>query len=136
MANQKPLLFQNMTAEEIKAAQEAVAMKDLEHFKRWLQESDRAFLIFVAKDLLDALAFAPDNLVLFQQVVYCYTAHRLGIVYDQTTEIEPLTGEAHTVPLAKDDRLTIAEKDRLIRRLAADLFDAVPGWSLESEPIG
>ena len=126
----------NLTSAQILEAQHRVAMKDLEHFLRWLQASDREFLIFFSKDLLDSLRFEPDNLRLVQQLVHCYEQHRLTIAYDTRVEKEPITGEEIEVAVCKDDRLTLAEKDRLVRKLVIDLKDAVPGWSLDGEPIG
>lgn len=125
-----------MNQKEIREAQERVAMRSLDHFRQWLIASGREFLIFNSKDLLNSLEFAPDNLVLVQQIVDCYRQHRLDIPYSTRKEIEPMTGETITVPICKDDTLTIAETDRLVRILASTLFDKVPGWSLDSEPIG
>lgn len=126
----------NLTQKEILEARERVAMKDLNHFRRWIQESDREFLTFNSKDLIDALEFAPENLELVQQIVQCYRQHRMAIKYDTKIEIEPITGEEIEVSICKDDRLTVAEMDRLVRKLAGQLFDRSPGWSLDSEPIG
>ncbi len=135
----KPVLLPEhltMTTEDLKKAQESTAMRDINHLRRWLAQSDREFLIFFSKDLLDALAFEPNALLLFQQLVQCYTQHRMAIAYDTRREFNPDVNAEIEVVVCKDDRLTIAEKDRLIRKLAADLKDAVPGWTLESEPIG
>lgn len=126
-----------MEMKEIREAQERVAMKDPEHLLRWLQASNREFLIFVTRDLMTALK--PDNLdvvPMLQQAIFAYTQYRMSIEYDVQREREPLTGEMIDVPIVKDDRLTLAEKDRLIRQLAGDLSDAVPGWTLDSPPIG
>ena len=133
----KKLPVESLTPRQIQEAQQAVAMTDLAHLRAWLQASDREFLTFLSTDLLDALAV--DNLDVvpaFQQVVAAYTQHRMGIAYDVRQEKEPTTGEMIDVQIVKDDRLTLAEKDRLVRKLAGDLSDAFPGWSLNSPSIG
>ena len=120
---------------ELKEAQLRVAMTDLNHFRDWLTASGRDFLTFKSADLPAALEHAPENLLLVQQLVSAYTQHRMGIVYDSRTEIEPTTGEPIQVPVAKDDRLTPAEKDRVVRQLVTELVDQIDGWSLDGEPL-
>lgn len=129
-------LPQDATPEQILEAQQRVAITDVDHLAAWLQASDREFLVFHSKDLLDSLRFEPDNMKIVQQIVQCYAQHRLTIAYDTREEVEETTGKRIRVPVCKDDRLTLAEKDRLVRSLAGDLSDAIPGWTLESEPIG
>lgn len=110
-------------------------MKDLEHFRRWIQATSREFLILHSKDLIDSLTFAPENLEIVQQIISCYRQHRGQIAYDTRREQEPTTGEWIDVPVFKDDRLVLAEKDRLVRQLIGELKDVLPDWSID-QPIG
>lgn len=121
--------------QELLQAQKNVAMKSLDHFHQWLKASDREFLVFLSSDLINALKM-PSDAQAVQNMVHLYRSYRMTIAYDVRIEDEPITGEKVEVPVVKDDRLTLAEKDRLVRKLAGDLQDAIPGWSLDSHPIG
>lgn len=129
------LPMDTMSQQEIQEAKDRVAMKSFDHLRRWLEASHRGFIVFVTGDLLSALPQAQDA-ELVQQLIALYRMHRNGIRYDVRSEVDETTGETISVDVTKDDRLTLAEKDRLVRELVADLKDADPAWSLDVEPIG
>jgi hypothetical protein len=130
---QSKLPAEGMTAVELMEAQDRVAVKDPQHLAQWLQATGREFLVFVTRDLIAAMQ--PYDQLLLQQFINSYLAHRLTIAFDTREEIEPVTGEKIRVDVCKDDRLTSAEKDRLVRKLVGELRDEVVGWDLTGEPM-
>ena len=115
------------------------AMKDPDHLKEWLSESGRPFLIFVAKDLVDALPW-PDGAQALAEIIHCYRVHRNAIANGETetqTYHDTVAGGEVTVevPLYKDETLELAEIDRTIRYLTGLASEKDPLWSLQNPPL-
>lgn len=126
-----------LSPEEIQKRQQAVAMKQAEHMKRWLLASNRRYFIFKATDLHDALEpLWPEGHIQLQNFVNIYAMHRMGIPSGDTEmQQNPVTGEAVPVPLMKLETLTVPEMDRCIRFLIGQITDQDPTWKLENAPL-
>jgi hypothetical protein len=114
------------------------AMTDPEHLKRWLIESGRPFLIFLAQDLVDALPF-PEGLQALAGIRDSYREHRRKIATGDTetqTYHDDVVGDDVEVEVAlyKDDTLELAEIDRAIRYLVGLATEKDPSWSLSNPP--
>ena len=59
-----------LTPEQVKTA-----LKDPKHLKRWLDATDRRWLVLSGMDLVDALPW-PDGAAALMQVIACYRDHR------------------------------------------------------------
>lgn len=112
-----------------------VAMKSREQLMQWLKESGREFIIFNTKDLMDSLPHAQDA-ELLQQLIGLYATHRMSISYDKIKMFDPISETEVEAEVTKDERLTLAEMDRLVRKLAGAIKDQHPEWSLDGDPIG
>ena len=119
-------------------------LHDMDHLKKWLAETDRAWLVFKSADLVDALSpllgqdGEPVALQSLQQIIAAYAAHRATQVADTAVhEVVAPDGTKTSVTEStyKDERLTIEELDRAIRALVRQMFDRDPNWSLENAPL-
>lgn len=104
-----------MSAIEKSEAQMRVAQTDPNHFKQWLAESGRTWLVFNGPMFVDASW--PDGCKLLQVLVANYRDHRAGLR-------EPLP-----------ETLTIEELDRAIRYFIAQASALDPSWKLENNPL-
>jgi hypothetical protein len=139
------LQFEKATPAELLARQQAVALTDTDHLLRWLQKTNRTFLVLYTPDLVKCLSDITDEsgepvgLLAFQQVVNAYRGHRLTLPSGEVQEEEARApdGTKHIVRTEKmkDDTLTTAELDRAIRQLTREMFDRNPSWSLEDDPL-
>jgi hypothetical protein len=112
--------------ENTKLVYERVAIQSPEHLKRWLAATGRNFITFSSKDLVDSLEQFEHGVVLLQNLVNCYRAHR---------NCQP-TGESPDGTLTyKTDVLTLSELDRAIREMIRQAKDLDPNWSLDSDPL-
>ena len=130
---------QTPTAAELQRLRERVAIQHPEHLKRWLAATSRETVIFVTADLVDALVPIQDQgenvgLAMLQNLINAYRAHRrtLPTGDTQTEKLQSSDGTRRDieVPVYKDDRLTIAERDGVIRALIRDQLDEYPEWVL------
>ncbi|OGO08158.1 MAG: hypothetical protein A2Y61_00300 [Chloroflexi bacterium RBG_13_60_13] len=123
---------QDMSAQERIEAITRVSMKDKSHLKRWLEASGRAWLVFNAIDLVDALSW-PDGVDVLMQVVACYKDHRAGIETGRFEEqVDPTLGKMVRVPIYKGEPLEVEELTRAIRALVGQIKEKDPTWTLES----
>lgn len=130
---------------ELLRRQEAVALADPEHLRRWLQATDRTFLVLHGPDLVLSLETItsergdPVGLQALQQIVNAYRGHRLtqptGDTRRERVRAPDGTESDVDVPVMKDDTLTVPELDQAIRQLCRQMYDLNPGWSLESDPL-
>lgn len=139
------LAYQNASPSEVLRAQERVAMRDPQHLLRWLQATNRTFLVLHSPDLVEGLKHLlgsdgePIGLQVLQEVVNAYRSHRntvpSGVVHRELVRAPDGTSREVDVPLMKDDTLTKQELDRAIRQLTREMFDRNPGWTLEGDPL-
>ena len=129
---------------ELQKRQEAVAISDPEHLIRWLVSTGRDYLVFVTKDLCEALEPITDDghpvgLQMLQNLINCYRQHRLaqpsGEMCTENLRAPDGSKSIVTLPIMKDDRLTVPELDRAIRSLMREMHDRNPAWSIEHDPL-
>src|SRR4030042_3593069 len=98
-------------------------MKDKSHLKRWLEASGRAWLVFNAIDLVDALSW-PDGVDVLMQVVACYKDHRAGIETGRFEEqVDPTLGKMVRVPIYKGGPLEAEGRTRPSRAPVGQMRD-------------
>lgn len=105
---------------------EKVAIQSPEHLKRWLAATGRNFITFSSKDLVDSLEQFDQGLLLLQNIVNCYRAHR---------NCQEAGQDASGAITYKTDVLTLAELDRAMRELVRQAKDLDPNWSLENDAL-
>lgn len=137
--------FQKANPAEVLAAQNRVALTDPDHLLRWLQKTNRTFLVLSNQDLVESLKHLTDDhgqpvgLHTLQQLINCYLQHRQTLPSGETRteKVRAPDGTASEVRVAlmKDDTLTTAELDRAIRQLTREMFDRNPNWSLNDDPL-
>lgn len=118
----------NMSEDEKAAAVSNVAMDSPERLKRWLQASNRQWLVLNTTDLVDALPW-PGGVETLMEILNVYREHRLTI---------PVTEEMArglTVERGKREQLEVAEIDRAIRYLVGLITDELPEWHLGNDPL-
>jgi len=124
-----------MSAVEKSEAQIRIAMKDPEHLKRWLEESGRRWVVFAAKDLVDALPW-PEGINAFVQIVQAYRDHRAAQPSGRKAKVWDEHAHAMVeVPEMKGELLEVEELDRAIRFLISQITAKEPSWKLEDPPI-
>jgi len=135
------LEYQKASPAEVLAAQDRVALRDPDHLIQWLRQTNRRFVVFETQDLVKSLQDMEGfvGLQALQQLVNVYRAHRqtvpTGEVRMEKVKAPDGTTKEVSIPLMKDDTLTIPELDRCIRWLCAHMHDRNPGWSLDSAPL-
>lgn len=128
-------LYSDMTSEERIAAIARVSMKDKEHLKRWLQGTNRTWLVFNALDLVDALKW-PEGVDVLMQIIACYRDHRASLdTGRRKVELNPMTGKRFSVPIFKRETLEVEELDRVIRALISQIKERVPEWQVTDAPL-
>lgn len=134
--------FEKATPEALREAQQRVALTDPDHLVRWLQASNRAFLVLYAPDLVDALQGPHEDsfgLHALQQVINAYRGHRMALPSGEAREevVTAPDGTTSTVrtEVMKDDTLTLPELDRAIRQLVREMMDRDPAWKLTNDPL-
>lgn len=125
--------------EKLSKEQINTAMKDPEHLKRWLMESDRRWLVFSTKDLMEALPY-PGGQQALAEIISIYRDHRRTIPAGRTEKqkhINEVTSQEVEVeiPVYKDETLEIEELDRVIRYLASIASDKDLKWSIQNTPL-
>jgi hypothetical protein len=129
------LPHQQATPQEVLEAQQRTAIRDPEHLKRWIEASGRQYMVFVSRDLLDALPY-PYGHETLQVLCHFYESKRRTIYTgDDRVQKDPLTGEDVRVPIYKDQDLTVEEMDRCVRWLVGRITDKRPDWTLEGPPL-
>lgn len=124
-----------MTSEERIEAIARVSMKDKEHLKRWLQATNRDWLVFNTIDLVDALRW-PEGVDVLMQVIACYRDHRMAQETGRfETQVDPVTRQEVDVPVFKGEALEIEEWDRLIRWAIGKALELDPRWTLDQKPM-
>jgi hypothetical protein len=110
------MVMPTVDARALARAQEAVAISDPEHLIRFLQGSDRTYLVFHAPTLVRGLPW-PTGVDALMQVVHAYNSQRnvekTGYVVDE----QVAGGSAVGAPIFKDDRLWLDEIDNAIAQL-------------------
>lgn len=97
--------------------QYATAIKDPEHLKRWLKETQREFLILRTDHLVDALPW-PGGVQTLIQMIELYKDHRATIPTGKTlTEKNTITDEIVEVQEMHPETLTEEEKGLLVKAL-------------------
>jgi len=125
----------DMTPEERIEAVARVSMKDKDHLKRWLQATNRDWLVFNAIDLVDALRW-PEGVDVLMQVIACYRDHRMAQETGRTEVVmDPGSGHYAEVPVFKGEALEIEEVDRAIRWLISKALELDPRWTLDQKPM-
>ena len=121
--------------------QEAIrtAMKNPDHLKEWMQESDRRWMVFNTKDLIDALPW-PSGARALAEIIAVYRDHRMTINTGRTKvekQLNQVTGQEVEidVPVYKDETLEIEELDRAIRHLIRIASEKDPNWNLQNQPL-
>ena len=118
----------NLTPEERMQAALRVSLSSPEKLIQWLEASGRTWIVFNARQLVDALPW-PDGVSAFMQCVAAYRDHRSTI---PTGETETVSGQE--VPKFHTEALTVDELDRAIRFLISQASAQDPTWSLERPP--
>jgi len=112
-----------------------VSIQTKDHLIKWLIATDRAWLIFNAKDLVDSLPF-PEGVEDFMRTVNAYAQYRNSTKTGQTFEvIDPITDEKILAPKLVGELLEKDELDRAIRYLVGLITEINPKWRLESTPL-
>jgi hypothetical protein len=115
-----------MSDVERSEAQMRVAIKDINHLKRWAVESGRQWLIFNTNELIDSFPKEPEAqkaaIELFMQFVAGYRDHRATIPSTDGGEIEqkePGTGKIIKTPKTKPETLEWNEIEDCIDHLVS-----------------
>lgn len=108
------------------------AMTDQGHLIRWLQQSDRRFLVIDAVQAVKSLPW-PDGVAALMQVIDCYKQHRQTIPSGMQTVEEipnPISGKKEKTPIKimLDDRLTPDEIDDAIKQLERHKISMLEEW--------
>ena len=117
-----------MSAEERMQSALRTSMASPEKLIQWLEASGRAWLVFNARQLVQALPW-PDGASAFAQIVAASRDHRSTV---STGETETINGV--TVPRFHTEALTVIELDRVIRYLITQASTLDPTWSLDRDP--
>jgi len=113
----------------------ATAMKSPDHLKAWLDASGRRWLVFNGIDLIDSLTY-PEGHDMLMLIVAAYRDYRRTIPTGEVEKmVHPDTNVEVEVPLTKGETLELAELDRAIRYLVAQMYQRKPDWKLEGEPL-
>jgi len=105
-----------MTTTVLPQHQINTAIKSRQHLKDWLANSGREWIVINSSDWVDALPF-PDGHEMFRQMCDLYREHRA------------------TLPVMKQETLTIEELDRAIRYLVRQASELDSNWSLEDPAL-
>jgi hypothetical protein len=126
---------ETLTPEMIMERKHNVAMKDPNHLKQWLKESNHGFVVMKSDDLVDGLSW-PKGVKTLMAIISEYDQQRRGIDSGRTEPVEdPITKEIIQVPVPKTQVLEPAELDQCIRMLASQLYEFKPDWSLSDPPM-
>lgn len=130
-----------MSAEAENLSEEAArtAMKNPAHLKRWLLASGRRWLVFDARDLVEALPW-PEGAQALAEIVSAYRNYRRSIATGRSEtqkQTDHVTGQEVEVevPIFKDETLEIEELDRAIRYLIGVASEKDPTWRLDAAPL-
>jgi len=125
---------ETLTMEEMSQRILNISLRDKNHLKDWLEQTNRKWLIFNARDLIDALPF-PEGIDDLMRVIACYRERRRQIPSARVLkQRDPTLGKKIDVPLMKDEQLEIDEWDRLIRYCIRVITELDPKWNLNSAP--
>ena len=118
----------SLTAAECIQASLRTAMASPEKLIQWLEASGRSWLVFNARQLVEALPW-PEGVSAFAQVVAAYRDHRSTI---PTGDTETISGRA--VPKFHTETMPVTELDGAIRYLITQASTLDSTWSLERDP--
>lgn len=124
-------LNEEITMEEMSQRLIRTSLKDPEHLKKWLDESNRRYLVFDSLDLVDSLPF-PAGIDSLMQLIACYRDHRATKPSGRAEKSSLVSGEDVEIPIMKTDVLEVEELDRAIRFLVGQITELDAGWSLEN----
>jgi len=116
-------------------ARERVSISDPDHLKRWLEESNRKWLVLDSSELVDALPW-PEGVAALMQILMARAHHRAAMSTGRTKlEKSPITGQTEAVPVSRTEELEIEELDRAARYIISLASELDPSWSLENPPL-
>lgn len=111
-------------------AQERVAIKSREQLLSFLHESERDWLIFNTRHLIEAIPF-PQGVLMMQQIVAWYRNHRAQVGTGRKVPGKhPITGEPIHVEDMHGEALEISEAEQAIRFLLDMIRTRDPSWTL------
>jgi hypothetical protein len=114
-----------------------VAVNNPEQLKRWLQETNRVFVLLKSTDLVDALPW-PDGVSALIHIIECYRQHRITIPVEYAPcpklphrksmcELCKNTGEV--VARNKDQILEVDEMKEAVIWLINQIHEKHPTWN-------
>lgn len=140
----------SMSAEERAEAQMSTAMASPDHLRQWLDETGRHWLVLNTDELVKALPW-PTGVEALQNMLRAYRGFRQSVPTGEMAtlacsgatncqicilnNLKPSKDRHHEVPVFKEEELNVAELDRAIRYLVAQLTARDPSWSLEKPAL-
>jgi hypothetical protein len=126
-------------AKALNAEQVRTAMKSPEHLARWLEATNRKWVVLNSADLVKALPW-PSGVEALMQIIAAYRDERSAQWTGRTSRFSgtnAITGEKvdTDIKIMKTDRLEIEELDRAIRYLMNLALELDPNWTLDKPAL-
>ena len=130
-----PSITRKFSPIEISEARLRTAMRSPEDLTRWLEASNRRWLVFNSTHLVKSLPW-PEGVESLIQFVQAYRDFRSTVPTGRTENLDmPSKNMRREIPIFHGESLELEELDRCIRYLVSQITEIDPNWSLAKDPL-